>query len=69
MNRLFAGLALAAGLVLAGCGGHADSGRNALLGTPDEPGAWPRPGRDLGDSYFSPLDGIDASNVGKLGLA
>jgi len=43
-------------------------GNAALLGTPDA-GEWPRSGRDAGDSYFSPLDGITSANAGRLGLA
>lgn len=61
-------LALAAGLAVAGCGSDGESGA-ALLGAPEDPGAWPRPGRDLGDSYYSPLEGINADNAGELGLA
>lgn len=65
---VLAALALAFGLVLPGCGsGREDAA--TLLGTPEEAGDWPRPGRDLGDSYYSPLEGINAGNADELGLA
>lgn len=63
-------LALALATLLVSCSGaSADPRDAALLQVPENPGDWPRPGRDMGDSYFSPLDGITASNAGKLGLA
>ena len=47
----------------------APASASAVLGAPDDPGSWPRPGRDLGDAYYSPLDGINPGNVARLGLA
>lgn len=69
MGRVLSALALGCGLVLASCGATSDNGAGTLLGLPDKAGDWSRPGRDMGDSYFSPLEGIDAGNAGKLGLA
>jgi len=46
-----------------------EKGQPALLGPPARAGDWPRSGRDMGDSYFSPLAQINASNVARLGLA
>ena len=59
------------GLAPAACNRHAaGSGADqALLDPPAAAGDWPRPGRDMGDSYFSPLDGINAQTVGRMGLA
>ncbi|WEK46471.1 MAG: PQQ-dependent dehydrogenase, methanol/ethanol family [Candidatus Andeanibacterium colombiense] len=69
-GRVLAALALGCGLVLSGCGGHGeDKASDKLLGAPGTAGEWSRPGRDMGDSYYSPLEGIDADNAGKLGLA
>lgn len=71
MGRIVAGLtlALALALMLGGCGVSDGADRAALLGAPEDPGAWPRQGRDMGDSWYSPLDGIDADNAQRLGLA
>lgn len=55
--------------MLVSCADTQDSNDNALLGAPETAGEWPRPGRDMGDSYFSPLSGFTASNVDQLGLA
>lgn len=35
----------------------------------NEPGEWFTPGRDAGGTYYSPLDQIDANDVGRLGFA
>ena len=35
----------------------------------DDPGNWTMPGRDYASTRFSPLDQLDAGNVGKLALA
>jgi len=40
-----------------------------ILGADGAPGEWLTHGRAWGEQRFSPLDGIDASNVGELGLA
>ena len=69
MGRLIAALALGCGLVLSGCGRSGDNGADRLLGAPEQAGDWSLPGRDLGGSYFSPLEGVDAGNAGKLGFA
>lgn len=69
IGKRIAALALGLGLALAGCSGSGGEDQGALLGAPDDAGAWSRPGRDLGDSYYSPLEGINADNVGELGLA
>lgn len=61
--------ALIFGLALVGCSGGGTDGSEALLGVPGEDGEWPRPGRDMGDSYFSPLEKINASNLDRLGMA
>ncbi|MBN8832438.1 MAG: PQQ-binding-like beta-propeller repeat protein, partial [Sphingomonadales bacterium] len=67
LTRLCAPIALA--LLPGACtGGNHQADQAALLGAPAA-GEWPRPGRDLGDSYYSPLDGVNEGNVGKLGLA
>ena len=69
MKRLLAALALGVGIALSACSGGADRDSAALLGAPDDAGSWPRAGRDLGDSYYSPLEGIDSGNAKELGLA
>ncbi len=69
LTRLVTASAAALGLLLSACSGGSDASDASLLGAPDEAGAWPRPGRDMGDSYFTPLDGINAGNVDQLGLA
>ncbi|MCW3838294.1 PQQ-dependent dehydrogenase, methanol/ethanol family [Sphingomonas canadensis] len=61
-----AAVAIFAAACSPGGSGAADKG---LLGAPERAGDWPRSGRDMGDSYFSPLDGINAGNVTKLGFA
>jgi quinohemoprotein ethanol dehydrogenase len=68
-GRVLAALALAIGLALSSCGKSDDTLVATLLGAPENAGDWPRPGRDLGDSYYSPLEGIDSDNAGELGLA
>jgi PQQ-dependent dehydrogenase (methanol/ethanol family) len=40
-----------------------------LLGADTEPGQWMSTGRNYHEQRFSPLDQIDASNVGELGVA
>jgi quinohemoprotein ethanol dehydrogenase len=61
--------ALAGGALLASCSPEAgDAYANVLL-DPPEAGEWPRAGRDMGDSHFSPLEQIRADNVDQLGLA
>jgi glucose dehydrogenase len=35
----------------------------------DDPGNWTMPGRDYASTRFSPLDQLNAGNVGKLALA
>ena len=40
-----------------------------LLAAEAEPGAWLTSGRDAGKTHYSPLDQVDAQNVGKLGFA
>lgn len=63
------GAALAAAILVASCSPAAgDLAADQLL-DPPAAGEWPRSGRDMGDSYFSPLDGITADNVSRLGLA
>ncbi len=61
--------ALAAILPLASCGNGSGETYAGTLLDPPAAGEWSRPGRDMGDSYFSPLDGINAGNVDRLGLA
>ena len=82
MQRI-AGLVLLAA-ALAACGGGAmrpsrptpplrptaaavDAAR--LIAADAEPGQWLATGRTYDEQRFSPLDQIDASNVGELGLA
>lgn len=68
--RLRRSVVLVLACALAACSAtQADPRNEALLHAPQNAGDWPRPGRDMGDSYFSPLDGITADNAGKLGLA
>jgi quinohemoprotein ethanol dehydrogenase len=64
-------VALSSTLLAIGCapGGAADHAAPAVLGAPADDTGWPRPGRDMGDSYYTPLGGLTASNVGQLGLA
>lgn len=40
-----------------------------LIAADSEPGNWMAPGRTYGEQHFSPLQKIDSSNVGQLGLA
>lgn len=52
--------------------GKYDYGRvdqNRIARADEEPGNWFTTGRDFGEGHYSPLDHIDAGNVGKLGLA
>ena len=56
---------LSAGMVNA-C---ADAPRPSAPGADIAPGDWPNYARDLGASKYSPLDQIDASNVGELEIA
>ena len=67
--RLALAGAMVLGALVSGCSREPQDARlEALVGAPAA-GEWPRPGRDMGDSYFSPLDGINAENVARLGLA
>ncbi|HSC14273.1 MAG TPA: PQQ-dependent dehydrogenase, methanol/ethanol family, partial [Gammaproteobacteria bacterium] len=82
MRRLLVLLPLAAALIGCGGGGDAAAGTETparptaaavdavrLLAADAEPGQWLTTGRTYGEQRFSPLDEIDASNVGELGLA
>jgi glucose dehydrogenase len=40
-----------------------------IIGADSEPGNWLAHGRTYGEQRFSPLDAINADNVGQLGLA
>lgn len=60
--------AIMLGIGLSGCS-SGDPASDGLLGAPDNAGEWSRPGRDMGDSYYSPLERINAGNVDRLGLA
>ncbi|MBI1407094.1 MAG: PQQ-dependent dehydrogenase, methanol/ethanol family [Caulobacter sp.] len=64
--------AAAAALLLAACGGQGNS--NGVTGeriaaADATPGEWLSHGRTYSEQRFSPLDKINASNVGELGLA
>lgn len=63
------GAALCVVLTLASCSPPAGDLAVDQLLDPPPAGEWPRSGRDMGDSYFSPLEGITAENVDRLGLA
>ncbi len=73
MRRGLAGFALAlVSLALAACQparGPADVDTARLLAADKEPGNWMSHGRTYGEQRFSPLDKVNTSNVGKLGLA
>jgi quinohemoprotein ethanol dehydrogenase len=64
--------ALAAGtMVLAGCGGEGGKGVDGerIIAADQAPGEWVSHGRTYSEQRFSPLDKINAGNVGELGLA
>ena len=66
-NRLFAACAA---LALASCGTSGDGIDNeALLNAGADTANWITYGRDYSEQRFSPLDQINADNVGELGLA
>jgi PQQ-dependent dehydrogenase (methanol/ethanol family) len=82
MHRIAALVTLAA--ALAGCGGAGDAavagGATSrptaaavdgarLIAADSEPGQWLATGRTYGEQRFSPLEEIDGTNVGELGLA
>ncbi len=77
-------LALAAAMLAALCGCHRQSPPPPTAVQPPPPGAarvnaerlaagepdqWLTPGRDVNGTYYSPLQDINAGNVGKLGFA
>jgi quinohemoprotein ethanol dehydrogenase len=63
--------ALAAGLLLAGCGKPpaGDVGPERLAAIDAEPDAWLANGRDVGKTFYSPLDSINRGNISRLGFA
>jgi len=78
------GFAFAALTILFGCGGdggqpdrepasqarsYADLDTERLVAAGAEPGNWYTNGRDFGESYYSPLDRINAKTIGRLGFA
>ena len=73
MVRQFRALAVTlAALAAIGCrssSGPAAVNGGRLTAADDEPGQWMSHGRTYGEQRFSPLDEIDATNVGKLALA
>ncbi len=73
--RVLAGFAIAAGLLLAACNpaphGSAKGGVDAarLNGADADQSEWMSTGRTYSEQRFSPLTQVNASTVGKLGLA
>ena len=63
--------ALLAALALAGChpGGAANVDQARLTAADNDPGNWMSHGRTYSEQRYSPLDKINATNVGQLGLA
>ena len=63
--------ALLAALALAGChpGGAANVDQARLTAADNDPGNWMSHGRTYSEQRYSPLDKINTSNVGNLGLA
>lgn len=51
------------------CSQQSEELAGQILDAPSQPEEWGRPGRDFGDSYYSPLEGINPSNVQDLGFA
>jgi quinohemoprotein ethanol dehydrogenase len=66
-RRAPAAVALMAALVLTGCAPKAEPGGHAGIGA--DPANWPTFGRTPGSQHYSPLSGVNAGNVEKLGLA
>ncbi|MEI9852661.1 MAG: PQQ-binding-like beta-propeller repeat protein [Sphingomonas sp.] len=61
-------------MLVAGCGGPAGGGaetvdQRRIENADSEPGNWLSHGRTYSEQRYSPLTQIDATNVGKLGLA
>jgi len=63
--------AVFAALALAGChpGGAANVDQTRLTAADNDPGNWMSHGRTYSEQRYSPLDKINTSNVGQLGLA
>jgi len=62
-------VAAACVLMLAGCGSRPGEVDLSRLTADAQPGQWLANGRDIGKTFYSPLDGINRDNVGKLGFA
>ncbi|MDO9337514.1 MAG: PQQ-dependent dehydrogenase, methanol/ethanol family [Caulobacter sp.] len=70
-NRAIWAAMAAATLALAACGGPSGKGVDAarIAAADSKPGEWLSHGRTYSEQRFSPLDKINAGNVGQLGLA
>ncbi|HTN13438.1 MAG TPA: hypothetical protein VL094_01385, partial [Sphingomonadaceae bacterium] len=65
-------LAAAALALLAACSQQAENGaidEQRLLAAEDDPDNWLSYGRTYAEQRYSPLEDVNDSNVGKLGLA
>lgn len=68
-NRAIWAAVAAASLALAACGGPKPVDAARITAADSNPGEWVTHGRTYSEQRFSPLDKINASNVGELGLA
>ena len=63
------GAALLLAAPLAWAGGPAAVDAQRLTAADSEPGNWMSTGRTYGEQRYSPLEQVNAQNVGQLGLA